>query len=689
MLCLLCCLVGQSPALPPSVGFVSHFPMVPTGQAEYGASGATVALVRAPWALMEPNAGKWDASIIDSQLAWARDQHVRLIYVIECGPAHCVNWVREEARAADGLMKDAAGNTGDPSMFCPTYVERMDAFIRRCVREILDRDQDATVLGFSNGCEWWFPSDQMFGELERAAFEKAMLVKYGSSRHARQSWGLPPDGRIERPPVVFDGVGDPQCFGVLVPLGARVDASWCPPMETRTPVTEGRAYVLEADVRIEHHTSGSAHLQIAWFDAAGAKPVRIDDSSHVRGNTDGWQHIRAEATAQTGFTWAWVHLKSAAAADVSFRNVSFHELGHDANLLANAALDPAAGGWTFIPWTTPDDGELAHEWTPGVLTARYRPSRAPRVNEAWVDSWFEWSGDAAAEFIGHVADVIREVAPTHPVITYLTFSFAAPFNWDYSYAYNIHPEKVFAARHYEGLGMQTAAADGDYHHVTAAVDMVRQMGDPWLIDLQDFTGGVFVGPEAMTRTTVAGVGAGARGVLYYCWYGTPDYDFHGAWPPGNLESMIGETRRVLVRQTDTRPAVDVALLHPKVVPLPGRGEPNPGRFALLYKACRRLGLGVVIVTDVASAPRGVPMLTVDDVPAHMTPTTRRSTEHGGNTPPLFKLAGNDDLVDGLAAILAPRLGASLEPRPVERFPRLTPSGTRRWVEVPRVCEGRP
>ncbi|HOS94496.1 MAG TPA: hypothetical protein PLQ54_14340, partial [Armatimonadota bacterium] len=144
MLCLLCCLVGQTPALPPSVGFVSHFPMVPTGQAEYGASGATVALVRAPWALMEPNAGKWDASIIDSQLAWARDQHVRLIYVIECGPAHCVNWVREEARAADGLMKDAAGNTGDPSMFCPTYVERMDAFIRRCVREILDRDQDAT-----------------------------------------------------------------------------------------------------------------------------------------------------------------------------------------------------------------------------------------------------------------------------------------------------------------------------------------------------------------------------------------------------------------------------------------------------------------------------------------------------------------------------------------------------------------
>jgi len=688
MLSLLCCLIAQVPPLPPSVGFVSHFPMVRTGEAEYGASGATVALVRAPWGLIEPEAGKWDPSVIDAQLAWARDQHIRLIYVMECGPAHCVNWVREEAKAVDGLMKDSAGGTGDPSMFCQPYVDRMDAFIRRAVRAILDRDKDGTVLGFSNGCEWWFPSDQMFGELERAAFEKAMVAKYGTPERARAAWGLPAEGAIERPPVVFDGVGDPECFGVLVPLGSRVDASWCPPVEARAPVTEGRTYVLEAEVRIEDYTSGSAHLQIAWFDAAGAKPVRIDDSPHLRGRTDGWRRIRVEAAAQTGFTSAWVHLKSAAAADVSFRNPSFHELGQDVNLLANAGLNPAAGGWIFIPWTAPDEEGIADEWAQGVLTTRYQPSTASPISEAWVDDWFEWSGDAAAEFIGHLADVIREEAPTHPVITYLTFSFGAPFNWDYSYAYNIHPEKVFAARHYEGLGMQTAAADGDYHHVTAVVDMARLLGDPWLIDLQDFTGGVFVGPEAMTRTTVAGVGAGARGVIYYCWYGTPDYDFLGAWPPGNLESMIGETRRVLRRQIDTKPAVDVALLHPKVVPLPGRGEPDPGRFALLYKACRRLGLGVVIVTKQGSAPHGVPLLTVNDVPGDMRARVRRSTEHGGNTPPLFKLAGNDDLVDRLAEILAPRLGASLDPRPVERFPRLTPSGARRWVEVPRVREVR-
>ncbi len=61
--------------------------------------------------------------------------------------------------------------------------------------------------------------------------------------------------------------------------------------------------------------------------------------------------------------------------------------------------------------------------------------------------------------------------------------------------------------------MQLAAADGDFHHITAGVDMVGHQGEPWLIDLQDFTAGVWIGSQAMTRTTLSGIASGARGAV--------------------------------------------------------------------------------------------------------------------------------------------------------------------------------
>lgn len=49
-------------------------------------TGATVMLVRAPWALVEPEEGKFDFQLLDEQLQWASRIGVRLIWVIEAGP---------------------------------------------------------------------------------------------------------------------------------------------------------------------------------------------------------------------------------------------------------------------------------------------------------------------------------------------------------------------------------------------------------------------------------------------------------------------------------------------------------------------------------------------------------------------------------------------------------------------------
>lgn len=663
--------------LQPPVGFVSHYPMIPEGADVYGESGATVALVRAPWELIQPSEDEWLPEVIDEQLAWAEAEDVRLIYVVEAGPAHCANWVRELVREAGQTMVGADGGAAsDPSIFSPVYVARMDDFVRRVVTEIHQRDTNGRVIAYNNGCEWWYPSDLTFSELDRAAFEREMAHRYGSVRAAREAWGLQPEGAVERPPVVFDGAGAVDSFGQLVDLRARVDASWCTPYEEALAVEPGTAYTFSAQVRTEDDLSGGALLQIAWLKPGSQPPIAITDSERVRTGGE-WRTVSVTAEPSAGADRAWLHLKSQLRGTVEFRNVAFRSASDGATNLAPPI--PAAGGkeeglWGFSPWAAGVEEALVSERGDGALRTRYSPTLSDSPSARWVEDWFDFTGNAVAEFIGHVADVIRDAAPGAPIVTYLTFSFAAPFNWDYSYQHNIHPWRVFSARHYEGLGMQLAAADGDFHHITAGVDMVKHQGEPWLIDLQDFTAGVWIGSQAMTRTTLSGIASGARGVVYYCWWGTPDYDFYNVWPDGELEAMLSAGRDLLARCEGGAPAVDVAILHPMTVPYAGRGEPDPGRFMLLYKALRRLGLGIRIVASPSEVPASMPFLTLADVPADLPAQVRRFTEKG-NTPPMFKFLGPPESVEALAARLAERLGAPVPEGP-ETFPWISSSGER-------------
>jgi hypothetical protein len=667
----------------PPVGFVSHYPFVRADDETYGASGATVALVRAPWSTIQPSPDAWDDSTIDQQLAWAKTQGIRLLYVIECGPAHCANWVRDEVKAAGELTRDHAGNSNDPSIFSGVYRARMDAFVRRVVGAIESKDREGVVLGYSNGCEWWYPSAFTFGEPDRLGFEQAMRAKYGSDAAAREAWGVPAEGKLERPPVVFEGVGAANRLGELIELGRQMDSSWCTTDDGHPSVEAGKAYSFEVEVKVDGARRGGAYLEIAWLPTGSPRPMRLTQSTRVE-STEGWQSLRVEGAAPEGCDRAWLLLKSSAEGAVSYRNVHFHASGSEAELAPNTALDEQSGKWHFIPWTVGQPGALKGEWREGAVAIDYTPTIGTTVSPAWVEDWFGFTGDAVAEFIGHLADEIRVAAPGKPIVTYLTFSFGAPFNWDYSYDLNIHPEKVFRARHYEGLGMQLCAADGDYHHITAGIDMVRDLGPAWMIDLQDFTSGVAIGPRAMTETTRAGIAAGARGAVYYCWFGTPEYDFHGAWPADDVRGMVDRSRELLEATANSAVPVDVVLLHPMVVPFAGAGERDPGRFFLLYKALRRLGLGVRIVTTRADAPAGVPLLTVDDVPPAMRPRVRRSTE-AGNTPPVFKLPlgdpGNAGMLEELTRLLAAKLGVPVPDPAEELFPRVGADGARSAVEV--------
>lgn len=632
----------------PWVGFVDHTPFLALESPQYAESGATLALVRVSWATVQPDAESWDFSSLDQQLEWAEAQNIRLMYVFEVGPAHAPNWLRAECRAAGEMTAGPGGSEApDPCLFSPLYHRRIDAFVARSTRYLRDHPKSDRILAYNNGCEWWYPDLHAHGELDRAAFEAAMIARYGSRSAARRAWGLPGDGPLGRPPVILEGGAGRDHFAELVALDERFDGCLMTSGE-HIPVEPGRRYTLEAEARVTDRQRGAAYVQIAWLGDAPA-PLRVVNSTMTAGA--GWARIAVSDTAPAGARRAWLLLKTCAVGRTQFRGARFGPEGETAEW-------PVDQGWITQTWLSPEPEQASYEIAGGVATIDYHRRDTLRLSDRWVDDWFDFMGGAVAEFIGGIADRIRAV-DQRPIVTYLTMSFASPFGWDDSYGTHVHPHRVFAARQYDGLGMQLASADGDFHHVTAAVDAVRRHGEPWLIDLQDFTAGIHVGREAMTATTLAGIEAGARGVVYYGWYDrfVPDYSFGDGWPIADTRAMVAAAKARLSELSGTTPPIEVAVRHPMVPPLPGRGEPDPGRLMLLYKALRALELGVVIVAPGEEPPPGVPLLTVEAVPEALRPEVLRSTE-AGNTPPMFKFVPSEANRERLAALVE-RLRASL------------------------------
>ncbi|MBI2299860.1 MAG: hypothetical protein HYU66_13115 [Armatimonadetes bacterium] len=664
----------------PWTGFVCHFPFLPEGTPAYRESGATMALVRCSWATVEATPDHFDFASLDQELAWADEQGVQVLVVFEAGPAHAPNWAVEQVRAAGEGTVDIDGNPGPyPSIFSPIYGRLLDRFIARSAGYLRGHPRAGRILGYNNGCEWWYPDGYAFAELDRAAFEAAMVRRYGSRQAARAVWGLTGDGPLERPRVVLEGGSGADHFAELVPLEQRFDGCWMTHDE-HLQVTAGQRYTFAADVRVTRRVRGAAYVQIAWL---GDWPQPLKCVNSTMSSRAEWTRVQVTDTAPAGATRAWLLVKTCAVAETSFRRPSFQPAG-GAEMLGGKPLGGPA--WVKQTWLSPKPEQAVYRAGRAEASVIHLRADDGQVSAAWVDDWFDFMGDAVAEFIGSVADRLRAADPGRPIVTYLTMSFAAPFCWDENYSSHVHPEKVFAARRYEGLGMQLAAADGEWHHVTAGVDLVRQWGEPWLIDLQDFTAGIHVGEKVMTRTTLAGIAAGARGVVYYGWYDrfVPDYSFRDGWPIEAVRRMVGASNELLARQVGGRVPVDVALEHPAVPPLPGRGEPDPGRLMLLYRALRRLGLGVAIVPHGGTPPDDVPLFTVADVPDSLRPEVRRSTE-AGNTPPMFKLLPTEANRSKLAQLvrrLAERLGRSVPRDEREPFPWVDAAGERHQFSPP-------
>lgn len=558
------------------IGFVSHYPMVVHEDEKLPVTGANVCIIRAPWTFVEPEEDKWEFGFIDQQLEWAHKTGMQVIYVLEAGPAHAgvVKWLVAKLKAQGETNSTASGKLiDDPCYQSETYRFYLSRYIRKTVEYLSNHKYAGQVYGYNNGCEWWHPLSYSYAEPDKAGFREWLRDKYGSLGALNRRWGSNwPSWETVEPPVLSPVGVSSESQGQFLPASASCDVCWCTTGESHIPVVAGQKLTFELDVTTEGLTTGSAGFEITWLTADDPLPFKIDQGP-VFGEPNGSGTISFSLTVPERVARAWLLPKLRGTGKATFHAVRvLDEAGH--NLAPNPTLDPAKGDWQFIAWTAGEPDRLSHSWdAPGQMTIEYRPDGKlegdPQYPLAVVDDWFNYRYESFAKFIDWMAAECRAADPNRPVITYLTFAFANPFEWDYTQQMAISLDYwAENANNQAVLGMQLNSSEGDFDSVTAAFDMVRRFDKPmWAIDLLDFTKGTYLGEAGLTRTSRSVVqhGGADSGIQYYCWYGTPDYNYAELGVEA-LARMIASTKQAASQLEGAKPVSEIALVEP-VMPL--------------------------------------------------------------------------------------------------------------------------
>ncbi|MBC7326799.1 beta-galactosidase [bacterium] len=584
------------------IGFVSHYPLITHEDENVPKTGANVCIVRAPWTLIEPEEGKFDFSLLDKQLDWANSTGTKLIFLMEAGPAHSagVRWLVEKLKKQGETMASPKGGViDDPSYQSALYRFYLSRFIRETVSYLKNHKHNQLIYGYSNGCEWWHPLSYSYSKADKEDFRKWLMGKYGSLKRLNERWGTVYKSWDEiQPPVLYpSGIGI-QSQGEFVPSSVSCDLCWCTTEESHIPVNPGDKLTVELKLTTENLVCGDSLLEIAWLKADDPRPFRIDWSPPCT-KQNGAELIKYVITVPEGASRAWLLMKLRGKGKVIFHSLQIYdEKGQQ--LAPNPTFDPSLGKWQFIAWSSEQPERVSHSWEGvGKLVICYQPELKldgkPGYPLAVVDDWFNYRFETFAKFIDWMAEQIVAVDSTRPIVSYITFAFANPFEWDYAQDVAIALDYwAENAKHQHIMGLQINSAEGDFDSLTASVDMVRRYGKPiWAIDLLDFTKGIYLGEMGLTRTSLSLLQhAGAdSGIQYYCWFGTPDYNYSelGIEP---LKRMIERVKQTALELVGARPVCEVALIQPRMPLYPClQEEPNDwADFMGWYKLLVRAGI---------------------------------------------------------------------------------------------------
>ena len=694
-------------AAPFSLGYVSHFPLIRHDDDQVPAAGVNVMLVRVPWALIEPEPGKFEFGLLDEQLEWAARIGVPLIWVLEAGPAHAagVAWLMEALKQAGEWQGTAGGGqVAAPSIFSPLYRRHLDNYVQHVVSYLRGHRLAQWVYGYGNGCEWWMPLEHCYGPLEVREFRGWAVARHGGLDGLNRAWGTQykTAEEISPPELVSDGMAT-TLQGRLSPRRAIADLCYASTPENQFAVSPGQTVRFEAEFDLRECKTGGVKLEIAWLRDDAPQLLSISPSEMCSEDGAGLR-LTVEATAPAGATKAWVLAKLLGVGRACFRRLTVRIDGQEVG--ANAQLDPRQGGWRFISWSAGDPEGVKATWEkPGEACLAYAPP-APSEEKAErplakVWDWMDFRAMELAGFMDWFAERIKSVDPSRPVITYTTMSFANPFEWDYVEQMAVELDKVAGQRHHDVIGMQLASAAGDADSVAAAFDMVRKTGKPmWAVDLLDFSLGVGGGEELLTRTSLAAVQHGAAGILYYCWYGTPVYNYTDLGISA-LRRMAEAVRTAAEAVEGMSPEVSVALVMPRMPLYAFLPEPaNDWRdFMGWYKLLRRMGVGVDVYTLgearslKAGGYRAVVVPDCAYLPRAAAQALGRCAEAGAALVTSGRFARRDETGEILPARLRPKpsyafdeaVGARLlgecwrHPSPTDTPPRLTTRGSPDWA----------
>ncbi len=598
-----------------AVGFVNHYPMICHMDDRLAESGANVITMRAPWPLIEPTEGRFDFSVLDQQLELVSRQGIKVVVLLEAGPAHAANvpWLMDKLRTAGHTQVDPDGNPcKDPSIFSPIYKSYLRRYLRRVTAYLKSHRLATAVYGYNNGCEWWYPISQSYGSLAEEAFRGYLRSRYRTLSKLNAAWGAHVTSwtEIRAPKLAWLG-SNRSSQACMVPYSARLDACYATTAASHVPVRPGQTVTFTVQWKGSAMRAGGIVAEIAWLDGKKPQPLDIVQSPLCVGDAP----AVCRAVAPPGAERAWLLAKSMAVGEVTFTRLScLDEQGTE--LAPNPELDPTHGGWQFIQWSAGEPDRVAHSWNePGAARIRYDSSlrlETPcELPLAAVCDWTDFRARAMAKFIDWMGAEIRASDPCRPVVSYLTFAFANPFEWDYAQQMAIQIEHwAPAARHQQILGMQLSSGEGDFDSVTCALDIVRKYGKPmWAVDLLDFTRGTALGAGPLTALSKAVVDHGGTGIQYYCWWGTPHYDYLDLGMEA-LSRMIRETRAYATSRRPHPLLADVVLVLPRM-PLYGALPEPPNDWADFmgwYKLLRRLDVRADVYT--------LEELTRDDLTRH-------------------------------------------------------------------------
>ncbi len=592
---------------PPPVGFFNSYPAVEQGMEVemHETSPSLVTCIAGGFSTVREQ-GRYDFTTLDRQIDFAVRHNLPLSIISEINPLFSSPWLVQQAREAGQLVRSGTGVTGNtPSLTSPVMRRAQQELVEQVIGHLHQHPQGSAVRYIHPGAEWWFPYAERYGEGDVEQFRNWLESRYGTIDRLNLAWDASYPSFAQVQPPRLELVGNLMDTQLIAPVSLDAgyqDCSWSTPQATDPQataeagviqVTPGHTYTLTAWARGENVRGRGAYLELAWVRGQGGPPLAIDSSNNLRAGRE-WQPLSVTATAPRDAQRAWPLLKFAGTGTVIFDDVRLCEGESASNLAPNGDFETGVqtpAQWSFQNWTGGPNVTSSYlreggRTGGGCVALRIQPldpSVRGFTNEqaATYDFTLYWY-ETAARYVNDMSALVKQQDPSRTTVSYLTYSFAYPAEWDYTQQNAIAPDAVArAGRDIDVLGMQLCAADGDPYRATACLDVVRKYGKPmWVVDLVDFTSGVHSGLAAMDKASQAVVAHGAEGIVYCGWHLTvvPDYSFWPAFSTPGLQRMITMAQEGIQRTRGLTIDPRAALIHTMMPLSPSDDEQSGNDF---------------------------------------------------------------------------------------------------------------